>query len=49
MLFNSMTFLFVFLPLVLFIFYLSKDKYKNFILTNIIKNTFSPGVLKCVN
>ena len=32
MLFSSLTFLFIFLPLVLLIYFISKDKYKNFIL-----------------
>ena len=32
MLFSSLTFIFVFLPLILIIYYISKDKYKNYIL-----------------
>ena len=32
MLFSSLTFLFIFLPLVLLIYFISKDKYKNIIL-----------------
>ena len=32
MLFSSLTFLFTFLPLVLLVYHLSKDKYKNYIL-----------------
>ena len=32
MLFSSLTFLFIFLPLVIFIYYISNDKYKNYIL-----------------
>ena len=32
MLFSSLTFIFIFLPIILIIYYLSKDKYKNYIL-----------------
>jgi len=32
MLFSSLTFLFIFLPIILLIYYISKDKYKNYIL-----------------
>lgn len=32
MVFSSLVFLFVFLPLIIFIYYISKDKYKNYLI-----------------
>ena len=32
MLFSSLTFIFIFLPIIIIVYYLSKDKYKNYVL-----------------
>ena len=48
MLFSSLTFIFIFLPLTLLIYYLSKDKYKNYILLSFSILFYSWGEPKYV-
>ena len=48
MLFSSLTFLFIFLPLLLVIYFLAKDKYKNYILLAVSLLFYSWGEPKYI-